>query len=126
MTGIEGETLLMESANRQIQLTTHRLRYHETASKNSNFTSLMLDNISSIELTYYQSSIWWLIIGILTIPILVGIVLIILFFTSKRHVVFIRPNGGEPIIFETKGMKRDFLEGFIDKVEAASFQLKYT
>src|SRR5690606_29826735 len=104
MEAIEYEKLITESNNRQIQLTTHRLRYHETPERNSNFTSIMLDKISSIELTYYRSSIWLLIIGIVTIPIVVGIALIILFFSSKRHVVSITPDGGKPIIFETKGM----------------------
>lgn len=124
MEALENEKLITESDNKQIRLTTHRVRYHETPTKDSNFTSIMLDKISSIELTYYKSSIWLLIIGILTLPILVGLILIVIFFTSKKHIVSITPDGGNPIIFETKGMKRDFLESFIDKVEAASLKLK--
>ena len=124
MKGIDNEKIVLESDNNQIRLTTHRLRYHETANSNSNFTSIMLDKISSIELAYSQNSIWLLIIGIITIPILVGIILIIVFFTSKKHVVSVTPDGGKPMIFETKGMKREFLEDFIDKVEAASMRLK--
>jgi hypothetical protein len=124
MQGIENEKVILESDNHQLRLTTHRLRYHETARSNSDFTSIMLDKISSIELTYYKSSIWLLIIGIITLPILVGIVLIIMFFKSKRHVVSVTPDGGKPIIFLTNGMKREFLENFIDKVEAASMILK--
>ncbi len=100
------------------------MHYHETPPCFANFTSIMLDKISSIELTY-QSNIWLLIIGILTIPIIVGIILIILFFTTKRHVVSIIPDGGKPIVFETRGMKRDYLEDFINKVEDASMKLKY-
>ena len=123
MESIENEKLILESDNRQIMLTSHRLRYHESTSKNSNFISLMLDKISSIELTY-QSNIWLLIIGIITIPLIIGIVFIIQFFTTKRHVVSIIPDGGKPIVFETKGMKRDYLEDFINKVEDASFKLR--
>ncbi|KAB1064735.1 hypothetical protein [Salibacter halophilus] len=124
MEGLDNEKLITESNNKQIRLTTHRLRYHETPKRNSNFTSIMLDKISSIELTYYKSNVWLLIIGIITIPVLIGIVLIIIYYKSKRHVVSITPDGGKPIIFETKGMKRNFLESFIDKVEAASMKLK--
>ncbi len=124
MQGIENEKVILESDNNQLRLTTHRLRYHETTKSNSDFTFIMLDKISSIELTYYKSSIWLLIIGIITIPIIVGIILIIIFFTSKRHVVSVTPDGGKPIIFETKGMKREFLADFIDKVETASMKLK--
>jgi hypothetical protein len=123
MESLENENLILESENRQLMLTTHRLRYHESASSNSNFTSIMLDKISSIELTY-QTNIWLLIIGIITIPAVIGIILIILFFTTKKHIVSVSPDGGNPIIFETKGMKRDYLEDFIFKVEKASLALK--
>ncbi|MDA9970507.1 hypothetical protein N9E56_01590 [Flavobacteriaceae bacterium] len=124
MQGIDNEKIILESDNNQLRLTTHRLRYHETAKSNSDFTSIMLDKISSIELTYYKSSMWLLIVGIITIPIIVGIILIIIFLTSKRHVVSVTPDGGKPIVFETKGMKHEFLEDFIDKVEATSMKLK--
>jgi hypothetical protein len=124
MLGIENEKLLLESTNRQLRLTTHRLRYYETEKATSNFTTIMLDKISSIELAYYKMNIWVLIIGIVTIPVIVGIILIIIYYLSKRHVVCVTPDGGRPIIFETRGIKRDFLESFIDKVEAASIQLK--
>lgn len=124
MTALDNEILIIESTNKQIRLTSHRLRYYETPKRNSDFTSIMLDKISSIELIYYKSSIWLLIIGIATIPIIVGLILLYMFFTSKRHVISVTPDGGKPIIFETKGMKRDFLDNFIDKVEAASMKLK--
>jgi len=124
MQGIDNEKMVLESSNRRLRLTTHRLRYYETKKSNSDFTSIMIDKISSIELLYYKSNIWLLIIGIVTIPVVVGIVLIIIYYMSKRHVVSVTPDGGRPIIFETRGMKRDFLEAFIDKVEAASMKLK--
>ncbi|WP_053992912.1 hypothetical protein [Mangrovimonas sp. TPBH4] len=124
MQGIENEKVLLESSSKQLRLTTHRLRYHQTPKSSSDFTSIMLDRISSIELTYLKSSIWLLVFGILTIPLVVGIFLIISFFSSKKHVVSVNSLGGKSIVFETKGMKRDFLEDFIDKVESASLKLK--
>lgn len=124
MNALENEKLIIESDNKQIRLTSHRLRYYETPKNNADFTSIMLDKISSIELTYYKSSIWLLIIGIVAIPILVGLILIYMFFTSKRHVISVTPDGGKPIIFETKGMKRNFLDDFVDKVEETSMKLK--
>jgi hypothetical protein len=124
MTAFENEKLILESDNKQIRLTSHRIRYYQTPKRNSDFTSLMIDKISSIELTYYKSSIWLLIIGVVTIPILVGLILIYMFFTSKRHVVAITPDGGKPVLFETNGMKRDFLDNFIDEIELASMRLK--
>jgi hypothetical protein len=44
------EKVITESDNKQICLTTHRLRYYESERKNSDFTSVMVDKISSIEL----------------------------------------------------------------------------
>lgn len=123
MDAIENEKLISESDNKQIRLTTHRLRYHDAPSRNSNVISIMLDKISSIELKY-ESNIWLLIIGIITIPVIIGIILLIIYFVSKKHTVIITPDGGKPIIFEIKGMKRDYLEDFINKVEGASMKLK--
>ena len=65
-----------------------------------------------------------MIIGIVTIPVIVGIFIIVMFFASKRHVVSITPDGGKPIIFGTQGMKREFIDEFVDEVEAASMLLK--
>ena len=123
MDAIENEKLITESDGRQIMLTTHRIRYHETASANSNFISIMLDKISSIELTFH-SNIWLLIIGIITAPILIGIILIVIFFKTRQHIIKITPDGGQSITFQTRGMSRDKVEEFISKVENASMKLK--
>ncbi len=74
MNALENEKLIIESDNKQIRLTSHQLRYYETPKSNANFTSIMLDKISSIELTYFKSSVWLLILGIVTIPFLVGFI----------------------------------------------------
>lgn len=120
----DNEKLITESEDKRLKLTSHRLRHYKNTSSKSDFTTIMLDKISSIELTYYKSSIWLLLVGILTIPIVLGLILIIMYFFSKKHVVSITPDGGTPIMFETKGMKREFLEDFIDKIESASLKLK--
>ncbi|MCB0284699.1 MAG: hypothetical protein KDF60_19105 [Calditrichaeota bacterium] len=124
MNSLENEKLILQSDNRQIMLTNFRLRYHKNTSRNSDFNSIMLDKISSVELTY-ESKLWMLIIGIITIPIVIGVIMIIVFFITKKHVVYITPDGGKPIVFETRGMKREFLEDFINKVEGACIKLKY-
>ena len=124
MDAFENEKLLLESDNNQLKLTSHRLRYYKASKRNSDFTSIMIDKISAIELTYYKSSIWILILGIITIPIILGIILLYIYFTTKRHVVVITSDGGKPIVFETFGMKRKYLEHFIQKTEEASMKLR--
>lgn len=123
MKSFENENLISESDTKQIQLTTHRLRYHQDRSSNSNFISIMLDKISSIELTYTSNPLL-LIIGIITIPLLVGIILIVMYYQSKTHAISIIPDGGQPIIFEIKGMKREAVEQFIFDIENAAMKLK--
>lgn len=120
----QNEELIMESNNKQVYLTSHRVRCYESTKKNANFISIMLDRVSSVELTYYKSSIWLLIIGIVTIPIVVGVILIIMYFASKKHVISITPDGGKPIIIQTFGMKRERMTEFITKVEEASLKIK--
>ena len=114
----EDEKLIIESSNKQIKLTDQRLRYYEK----SDFISIMLNKVSSVELTYYKSSIWILIIGIVSAPVIVGFILIYIYFISKRHVVSVTPDGGRPIIFATKGLKREFLEEFIYEIELRAKQ----
>ena len=120
---LQNEKRILESDNKQIVLTSQRLRYYETTGKNSNFTSIMLDRISSISLTY-QSNTMYLIIGIITIPIVVGLLLIFIYFKTKKHVVSIVPDGGSAIAIEINGMKRNFLMDFINDVEKAAYELK--
>jgi hypothetical protein len=120
----ENETTLLESDNNQIVLTSHRMRYSEFPGPKSDFTSIMLDKVSSIELTYHRWSYLILILGIITIPIVIGLIIIFLWWRSKTHVVSVTPDGGMPIIFQTKGMKRADLEEFVDKAEEAALRLK--
>ncbi len=123
MDALENEKLITESGNRQVMLTTHRLRYHLTTSKNSDYCSIMLDKISSIEVKY-QVNIWYLIFGIITLPIVVGLILLFMYYRSRVHVISVTSDGGISIAFATKGMKRDDVDAFIFKLESAAMKLK--
>lgn len=120
----ENEQRITQSDNNQIILTNKRLRYQYNNAKNPDFTSIMLDKISAISVSYHQASVWMLILGIVLIPLLIGFIIIWLYFKSKTHVVTITSDGSASIVFATKGMKREFLDDFIDKVEKASLELK--
>jgi len=112
------ETTIIESGNRQLVLTDKRIRYYEGNSQNSNFTSILLHKISGVEVAY-KAKFWLLILGIITLPILVGLLLIGLYFYTRKHVVAISSDGGTVLTFQTKGMKRAFVEDFINELEAA-------
>ncbi|WP_215047033.1 hypothetical protein [Tenacibaculum dicentrarchi] len=126
---LKEEEIITESADNQIILTNKRVRYYYN-SKKTDYTSILLNRISSIEVVKTQKNILYLYIGIFMILAdirfmigllaLLGIVLIGLFVTSSKHVVSITPNGGKPIIFSTKGFKNEFINDFVNKVEKAS------
>ena len=131
---IEHEEILTTSADNLITLTNMRLRYQ---SGNDHFISMMLEKISAIEINY-TSKFWALLLGIIIIIIgggltltqsndqevgligvFVGVVLIIYYIATRKHVVQISAECGTKIIFFTKGMKRESLLDFINKIEVA-------
>lgn len=130
---LPGEELVTESENKLITLTNFRLRYYSSNRGSAYIVSLMLNKISSIEVHY--KSLWFLlIIGIVVIAggllagaqnqgdmmiagLVIGLVLILIYFLSRKHVVTVSSMGGAKINFETKGMKRETLMNFINKIE---------
>ncbi|HTM91772.1 MAG TPA: hypothetical protein VL095_05110, partial [Flavisolibacter sp.] len=60
---MQHEIILTQSDNGQITLTTHRLRYDNAAFSKAKIVSIMLENISSIEVDY-KSWFLMLILGI--------------------------------------------------------------
>jgi len=48
----EGETLITETEDNVITLTTHRVRYNSSSSSSAHIISIMLEKISSIEIQY--------------------------------------------------------------------------
>lgn len=128
------ETLIAESDNKQVILTTHRIR-HQSSSQ-VNVTSFMLEKVSSIQTTY-QSAVVLLILGILfcvagpaagsdpklkeLLPagLLIGGLLIVIFLVSRKHTVVITAECGTKITFEIKGDKREIMDDFINKIEKA-------
>ena len=121
---VNGEKIITQSDNKQIVLSTHRLRYYKSRKKNAGFSSLMVDKICHIELVNNKPGLLLLIFGILLLPVLLGIVLLLIYFLTNKHVISIASDGGKVIVFETQGMKQEFLIDFIGKVEKASFEIK--
>ncbi len=82
---------------------------------------------------HYSSQIYYLIIGIPVgalgilaasngpsnpygaLAIVVGIILVAMYFSSRRYLLTISSDGGGKINFQAKGMKRDMILDFINK-----------
>ncbi len=131
------ETIITESDDKVVTLTTHRIRYNSSSYGRADIVSIMLEKISSIE-AKYTSLIIVLIIGIAIalIGIAMGLsnnsnshagkgilinggIFILVYHGTRKHPVTITSDGGTKITFETKGMKRETILDFINKVEKA-------
>ena len=129
---LEHEELITESGNKELVLTTHRIRHY---SSDTHITSIMIEKISSVEVNY-QSWIILLLLGLgfacfgmvagynntpgMMLPgFVIGLFFIIAYFITRTHVVTISSGGGAKIIFATKGMNTETLLAFIHKIEQA-------
>jgi hypothetical protein len=127
------ESIISESDNKQVTLTTHRLRFQTS----SNSTSFMLEKISSIQ-TIHQSAGILLLLGILVMiggiavgsqqqqmeqaapaGILVGLVFILLYFFTIKNVAVVTADCGTKITIEMDGKKKEAMMDFINQVEKA-------
>ncbi len=135
---LETEKIIITSSNKEITLTSHRLRKVVGSSGNGMLTSILLRNISSIFMISRRKNIY-LFLAILGLggafflmieneaewaigSGVIGIVFIVLFVLSKTHFITIASAGGSKINLLTKGMKHATILDFIDKIEAAIIQ----
>jgi len=131
-----GEEILTQSNKSIVTLTTHRIRYNNSESGSAHIVSMLLENLSSIEVNYKSNPVV-LALGVIIAVcgiimsnnthdtsiaiagLAIGAVLILYYFRSRKHIISIASNGGAKIQFETGGMKRDAVIEFINKIETA-------
>jgi hypothetical protein len=132
-----GESILQYSDNELITLTTHRIQYKNKTWGQSNFISIMLEKVSSVQVVGISYPIL-LVIGILiiiigafianenqgrdeggVISIAVGVIFIVAYFITKRHICIIASDGGNKIVFRTEGMNTENVINMMDKIELA-------
>jgi hypothetical protein len=128
------EKTLMEGDNKQVVLTTHRIRQENVEWGKLNLISLSLEHVTSCEYSR-KSKPGLLVGGLLLLGFafaasdtggqqmvgglgLMGLILIVAYFmTIKRGLIISSPSAR--IIVDTKGMKDDNIKSFIDKLEVA-------
>lgn len=134
----DDETILLSNNDNTVVLTTHRIRSDFGNSSDASLTSIMLENVSSIQLTSssHPALLNFGVIGSLVglglaifgqhefssiggVLLFVSIIAIVLYYYSRKHCCIIASNGGSRIVFTTTNMKREALVDFIDKVEQA-------
>jgi len=136
---LDGETILTQSDKNIVTLTNKRIRYNSQEFGKAHISGIMLENIGCVSV-HYSSSIILLVIGILaglvglfaivssnndddsSIGLLIIVasgVFILLYFLSRKYFLTIYSNGEGKINFEAKGMKKEAILDFINKVEKA-------
>jgi len=131
---IHGESILSYSDNGLLTLTTHRVRYLNHEWGRANFISIMLEKVSSVQITYLSYPVWLgiggflILIGLMwdyrdtqsqVILIVAGIAAIVAYFTARTSVCVIAADGGAKIQFRTDGMSTETLIEMMDKIERA-------
>ncbi|MFA6245612.1 MAG: hypothetical protein WC615_01645 [Mucilaginibacter sp.] len=131
------ESVLSFTENGMVTLTTHRVRYNNKIWGQSNFISIMLEKISSVQVLSISYPLLW-ILGALTgagglalattrnggapevvISLFIAFFLIVGYFISRRQVCTITSDGGAKIIFRTENMPTAALIDFVHQIEAA-------
>lgn len=131
------EKILMDGDNKQITLTTHRIRQENKKWGKLDLISIMLEQVTSCQYSKKSKPIF-LIIGFLLFGLafiigsqegedgpviasgiaLIGLVLIIIYFFTIERGLFIS-SATAKIKLNTKGMKDENIKLFIDKLEVA-------
>jgi len=132
----EGEEIITQSDSNIVTLTNLRVRYTDSEYSRAHIVSILLEKISSIEL-HYSSKTYYLIAGVVAagfgvvsmlknlndygiLIAIVGLILIGLYFSSRKYLITISSDGGGKINFQAKGMKKKSIVDFINKVENAT------
>jgi len=136
----ETEENITSSTDKRVILTNKRIWKLESGFGKARTTSIHLQKVSSVEIQY-KSWLWALIIGVFFIvagllavlgrseeiavlAVIAGVVLIILYLLSRRHLITVTSDGGTKLNILTKGMSSDDVLDFVNKIEQAKSLIK--
>lgn len=134
MTLLPNEQELVTSNGNKVILTTHRIQLTDKDWGYSYSIEIFLEDISSVEIRY-RSNIILLLLGCLGILVglylfaqsndsvnygfIAGIILLLIWWFSRRHIISISSDGGSSLNFEVGGMSSYLIEEFVGKVQLA-------
>ena len=133
---LPGERLIVQTSDRRITVTNHRVQYAWAGGGNSRYLSITLDSISSCGLTTNSQPLLLVfgilaaLVGVLTAVatkegpvgltlVAVGAVLVIAFIASRSASLLICSNGGERISLPTDGAHREQLLALLNVIDGA-------
>lgn len=133
---LSNEEILLTSNSDKLILTNYRIQMNEKSWGQSFSIGIFLEDISSIEVKY-KSNMIMLLLGILSVlagfylsgknsgddemlaGILIGGLLILIWWYSRKHIVSISSKGGAKLNFMVQGMGDEKISDFIHKVSLA-------
>ncbi|WP_345223285.1 hypothetical protein [Hymenobacter koreensis] len=137
---LDGEELLDYTPNRVVLLTSNRIRYNAANASESHLVSIMLEKISACEVRYQSQPLLGIsgallaVVGLLAFfqpgdaqafgagALAVGLLLVLAYLASRRHIISITSDGGTRLAFATKGLKRETVIAFVNSVEKAKHE----
>lgn len=133
---LSNEETLVTSESERLILTNQRIRLKDKQWGRSHTVIIFLEDISSIE-NLYKSNILYLVlagigllVGVIALDdrynsnirngaFIAGIVFVLLWLNSRKHVVTISSDGGAKLNFFVEGMGETEVEEFLDNVSSA-------
>jgi hypothetical protein len=129
-----GEKVLLESDNGKLVLTSRRVSFEASAAGMAEFTSIMLEELASCQITHTSKPIL-LVLAVLSVlggayfntsrdstALVIGVIAAVLFviayFVTRTQVISLA-SAGATIHAGTQGMSMDTARQFIDKAELA-------
>jgi hypothetical protein len=137
---LPGEHVITHSPDGQATLTSHRIRFRDSVTGRVRITSIMLDNLASVDVNY-RSLVIMLYLAILffcvsMISIISGynnndtgvkeislgsfgisLLCVLLYWISRRHTISLASKGGASIHIRVRGADEVDIVDFVDKVE---------
>lgn len=131
---LEGEKKILESDTGQFTLTTHRACFIAQTWGKAVQKTILLEDIDSCDVEYRSKPIL-IAIGIvicilavisgdsqlLSVGIVFGIIFSVLFFLSRKSIIVLKSRSNK-IELNTKGMKIEIIQDFINDIEKAKIQ----
>lgn len=134
------ESIVSESDNKEVILTTHRIRHSAKKTGRTQVTSIMLDELDACEIRSISNPIILVVAALIFLGGLVigdnaivygfviGLILAGVYFFTKTQVISLK-SSSSVINFRTAGMSFETAESFIDTVESTKhsrYLLGYT
>lgn len=136
---LDGESILTQSDQNIVTLTNKRVRYESKEFGKAHISEILLENIGSVS-AHYSSNVFYLILGSLLMLVglfflmstsneddtaigigmaIFGLILILLYFSSRKYLLTIYSKGEGKINFEAKGLNMEAVLDFINKIAKA-------